>query len=265
MNKITRFLVVVLTSVLFISCLEEDVLLNTEKGTSSISGLLKFLDNTPAGSAVIELKSNASGKFIYDTCDVNGNFAFQFLYKGDYTLTFRSTNYDLNTTYAGVSLEDNQNIIKDVYIKYNMLDDFAARIISKDVFLIKMHPDGAKLGNNYDLVNNLSGYYRAGTSDSITLSADVYLVPANINWDNPGVDLTPMYINSNFQFLFSLDEEAVVNGRHEIKILDSNIQDMFSNPSNGFAFVRRDSVANEIKIPCVDFNNNDFGLKIFYK
>ena len=62
-----------------------------------------------------------------------------------------------------------------------------------------------------------------------------------------------------------MNEEPVVNGRHEIKISDSNnIQSMFSNPSNGFAFVLNDTTANEIKIPCVDFSNNDFGLKIFY-
>ena len=78
--------------------------------------------------------------------------------------------------------------------------------------------------------------------------------------------MTPEYIQSNFQFLFSVNEEPVVNGRHEIKISDSNnIQSMFSNPSNGFAFVLNDTTANEIKIPCVDFSNNDFGLKIFYK
>ncbi len=253
-------------SLVLISCSKDDQVITTQNGKSTITGQLKFLDSTPAASARIELKSNTSGRYIYDTCDVNGNFFFEYLYKDNYTLTFRSTSYDINTSYVSVSVDDNQNVIQDVYIRYNMLDDFATKIISDDVFLIKMQPDGAKVGNNYDLINNLSGYYRSGGSDSISLSSNVYLVPANIDWNNPGIDLTPEYIQSNFQFLFSVDEDPVVNGRHEIRISDTNnIQSIFSNPSNGFAFVLNDSTANEIKIPCVDFSNNDFGLKIFYK
>lgn len=253
-------------SLVLISCSKDDQVITTQNGKSTITGQLKFLDNTPAASARIELKNNTSGRYIYDTCDVNGNFFFEYLYKDNYTLTFRSTSYDINTSYVSVSVNDNQNVVQDVYIRYNMLDDFATKIISDDVFLIKMQPDGAKVGNNYDLINNLSGYYRSGGSDSISLSSNVYLVPANIDWNNPGIDLTPEYIQSNFQFLFSVDEEPVVNGRHEINITDADqIQNIFSNPSNGFAFVLNDSTANEIKIPCVDFSNNDFGLKIFYK
>lgn len=252
-------------SLVLISCSKDDQVITTQNGKSTITGQLKFLDNTPASSARIELKSNSSGRYIYDTCDVNGNFFFEYLYKDNYTLTFRSTSYDINTSYVSVSVNDNQNVVQDVYIRYNMLDDFATKIISDDVFLIKMQPDGAKIGNNYGLINNLSGYYRSGGVDSISLSANIYLVPTNIDWNNTGIDLTPGYIESNFQLLFSIDEEPVLNGRHEIRISDTNnIQSMFSNPSNGFAFVLKDTTANEIKIPCVDFSNNDFGLKIFY-
>jgi hypothetical protein len=256
----------VLITVFTFSCSEDDSIVQPANGNSTLSGQLKFLDNTPAANARIELSSNTSGRYINDTCDVNGYFFFESLYKDNYTLTFRSTSYDINTSYVSVSVDDNQNVIQDVLIKFNMLDDFATKIFSDSVFFIKMQPDGAKIGSNYDLINNLSGYYRSGGSDSISLSTDVYLVPANLNWNNPGVDLTPAYIQLNFQFLFSIDEEPVLNGRHEVIISDSsNIQKMFSNPSNGFAFVLKDTIANKIKIPCVDFSNNDFGLKIIYK
>ncbi|HCY77938.1 MAG TPA: hypothetical protein DHV28_18685 [Ignavibacteriales bacterium] len=263
MSVCLSFLLIVVAS--FVSCSKDENIVDTSRGNSSITGILKFLDNTPASLATIELKSNASQRSIYQTCNSNGDFSFGLLNKGDYTLIFRSTSYDINSTYTAVTLDDNQNLSRDVFVRYNMLDDFATKIISQDVFLIKMHPDGARVGNNYNLINSLSGYYRSGESDSVTLSADVYLVPENIDWNNPGVDLTPEFISSNFQFLFSMDEEAVINGRHEIKIPPSNIQEMFSNPVNGFAFVKRDSVANVLKILCVDFANNDFGLKIFYK
>ncbi|MCK7522851.1 MAG: carboxypeptidase-like regulatory domain-containing protein [Ignavibacteriales bacterium] len=220
-----------------------------------------------AANARIELSSNTSGRYVYDTCDSLGNFFFDSLYKDNYTLTFRSTSYDIYTSYVSVSVDEDQDIIQDgILLRYNMLDDFSTKIISDSVFFIKMQPDGAKIGNNYDLINILSGYYRSGGFRfNVVEHKCIYLVPEGVNWNDPGIDLTPTYIQSNFQFLFSVNEEPVVNGRHEIKISDSNnIQSMFSNPSNGFAFVLNDTTANEIKIPCVDFSNNDFGLKIFY-
>jgi hypothetical protein len=165
---------------------------------------------------------------------------------------------------VGVNLEENQNTEKVVIIKYNMLDDFSSKTINQDVFFIKMHPDGARIGNNYSMIKNLSGYYTANGADTLTLSADVYLISDSLNWLNPGVELTSEYIRSNFQFLFSVDEDEVINRRHQITFYSEAIPIMFSNPTNGFAFVRRDSVAKEIKIPCVDYSNNDFGLKISY-
>ncbi len=266
MNKNIFVRYLVFFAILLTSCSDDDSITPTQNGNSSITGQLKFLDDSPAANARIELSSNTSGRYVYDTCDALGNFFFDSLYKDNYTLTFRSSSYEIYTSYVPVSVDEDQDIIQDVYIRYNMFDDFATKIISDSVFLIKMYPDGAKIGNNFDLISNLSGYYRSGGQDSISLSANVYLVPANIDWNNPGTDLTTQYIQSNFQFLFSVNEEPVVNGRHEIKISDTNnIQSMFSNPSNGFAFVLNDSSASEIKIPCVDFSNNDFGLKIFYK
>lgn len=266
MKKNISAVLVVVISVILISCSKEDAVTTTQSGNSTISGQAKFLDDSPASFAKIELKSNTSGRYIYDTCDVNGKFFFEFLYKDNYTLTFRSTSYDIYTSYVSVSVAEDQNIVQDVYIRYNMLDDFATRIVSDSVFLIKMNPDGAKVGNKLDQINNLSGYYRSSGADSISLSAKIYLVPASVDWNNSGAYLTPEYIQANFDFLFSVNQESVVNGRHEIKISDANqIQNIFSNPSNGFAFVLNDSSASKIKIPCVDFANNDFGLKIFYK
>jgi len=263
MIKVICLIVFVMTTMLLISCSEDDSIPTTQNGNSSISGLVRFLDGSPASFARVEIRGT-SARTLYDTCDVNGNYSFKSLYEGDYTITFRSTSYDISTSSVALHLNENENLTQDLFVKYNMLDDFATKIINQDVFFIRMHPEGAKIGGNYSLIKNLSGYYNAGGIDSITLSADVYLVPVNINWSNPGVDLNSDYIRSNFQFLFSVDEESVFNGRHEIKFFGNTIENIFSNPSNGFAFVSRDTVANEIKIPCVDFNNNDFGLRIFY-
>lgn len=263
MKKLVFGFIILFSSIVIVSC-KDDSSVNPVVANSSISGQLKFLDNSAAAYARIELKSNASGRFINDTCDIDGNFSFAPLSAGDYTITFRSTSYDIATTYVGISLQENQNVEKEVIIKYNMLDDFSAKTINQDVFFIKMHPDGARIGNNYSLIKNLSGYYTANGIDTLTLSADVYLIDDSLNWNNPGIDLTPYFIRSNFQFLFSVEEEEVTNRRHQINFYNDAIQIMFSNPANGFAFVRRDSMAKEIKIPCVDYSNNDFGLRITY-
>lgn len=263
MKKIGIGFIILLISFLVVKC-KDDSSVDPVIANSSISGELKFLDNSAASFARIELKSNSSGRFITDTCDIDGRFSFAPLSAGDYTITFRSTSYDIATTYVGVNLEENQNTEKIVIIKYNMLDDFSSKTINQDVFFIKMHPDGARIGNNYSMIKYLSGYFTANGTDTLTLSADVYSIPDNLNWSNPGVDITSDYIRSNFQFLFSVDEEEVINRRHQINFYRDAIPIMFSNPSNGFAFVRRDSLAKQIKIPCVDYSNNDFGLKIFY-
>lgn len=251
--------------VFIISCSEDELINDNKVKNSSVGGKLKFLDGSAAPSAKIELKVNSSGFVINDTCDVEGNFMFDSLYEGSYTITFRSLNYDINSSSVTVQLSPNQNIIQDIFIKYNMLDEFVSKIYNQDVFFIKMHPDGAKIGNNISMVSSFNGYYTSSGSDNISLSADVYLVPALMDWQNPGVDLTADYIRNNFQYLFSVNEEPVTNRRHQVKFIESNIQQLLSNPSSGFAFIRKDTLANEIKIPCVDFSNNDFGLKIFYK
>lgn len=266
MIKFILKLCVIIILIFIVSCSKDNNDIVSTGGNSTVTGHLKFLNETPAANALVELKSNSSGRFVYDTCDAAGKFFFEALYKGEYTLTFRSTSYEVNTSYITITIEENQNLVQDVYIRYNMLDDFATLTVSDSVFFIKMQPDGAKIGNNFNLINNLSGFYRESNADLISLSSNVYLVPENISWNSAGTEITPEFIRNNFQFLFSIDEEPAVNGRHEIRFTDSNIiQEIFSNPSNGFAFVLKDSIANKIKIPCVDFNNNDFGLRIIYK
>lgn len=66
-----------------------------------------------------------------------------------------------------------------------------------------MSPDGAKLGGKFELINNVSGYYRSNGSDLVSLSSNVYLVPANFNWNNPGVELSPIILVQIFNFFFS--------------------------------------------------------------
>jgi hypothetical protein len=262
--RINLFLFVqILIMIFFISCKDENSAIVTPSGRSSIQGTVKFLDNSIAPYAKIELKSNLADRSIYDTCDANGNFSFKELHGGDYTLIFRSTNYDLNTTYVNLSLTDNDNVTQNVFITYNMLDDFAEKIINDGVYFIKFQSDGARLGGNFNLVDHLSGYYRNNSTDTVTLSAKVYRIPLNLDWNT--INFSSDSVPSNFEFLFDVNDEKT-NFGHQVQISGDDIPIIFSNPPNGFAFVvKQDSVKAKLKIPCVDFNNNDFGLKITYK
>ena len=147
-----------MTTVLFISCSEDDSIPTMQNGNSSISGLVRFLDGSPAAFARVEIRGTSARTF-YDTCDVNGNYAFTSLYKGDYTITFRSTSYDISTSSVTVHLDENENLNQNLFVKYNMLDDFATKIINQDVFFIRMHPDGAKIGGNYSVIKHLGITY----------------------------------------------------------------------------------------------------------
>ena len=57
----------------------------------------------------------------------------------------------------------------------------------------------------------------------------------------------------------------MLNGKHEIRFYGNDIASILSNPTNGFIFVKKTIDDTKLKVPCVDFNNNDFGLKIRYK
>jgi hypothetical protein len=103
MIKVICFFIFVIVTVLPISCSEDDSITIPQSGNSSISGLVRFLDNSPAGFAKVEIRGTSARTF-YDTCDVNGNYSFTSLYKGDYTITFRSTSYDISTSSVALHL-----------------------------------------------------------------------------------------------------------------------------------------------------------------
>jgi hypothetical protein len=147
MNLALLFSLIILLN----SCKENETIISEEVGNGMISGVAKYLDNSAAAFARIELQSVSSGRSISTYCDSLGKFSFNSLQEGTYNLIFRSTNYDINTSYSLVNLNKDQSVTKDIYIRYNMLDDFATRQINDNFFLIKFQPNGARLGNNLSL------------------------------------------------------------------------------------------------------------------
>ncbi len=232
---------------------------------NSVYGKVKFLDGSSAGYAKVELKSSKSYLSTSTICDKSGNYIFSDLSSGDYLVSFVSTRNDINTSKVSAILTEGDSLERDITITYNMLDDYFSAHINKDVFFMKFLPEDAMIGNNYNLINYLSGFYRRDVNDSVTLSADIYKIPDTLDWYNPGVTLTSDYIRNNFKYLTEVIEEPVKNHNHEIRFKDDNIKIILSNPVNGFAFVKKGDDNKRLEIPCVDFQNNDFGLRIIYK
>ncbi len=234
----------------------------TESAASSINGKVQFLDGTAAANAEIRLIVVESNQNKFTNTDENGNYGFADLAPGKYEISFISPTYEINS-YRSDEIElSGDNVVHDVTITYNILDELKSKVISDSLFLIQYQPHGAKIGNNYSAVNKITGYYRPGTGVDITLSCEVYEMPASYNW-NDADSLTPANVKENFTHLMSLTESSN-NFNHSVELSGADIEKVLSNPPNGFVFVKSTDDSKILKIPCVDFNNNDFGWVIEY-
>lgn len=235
-----------------------------EPANSAITGTVLFLDGTVGSGATVELQNMSNNSRVYALADVNGKYEFTDLKATDYYVRFKSTRNDILSFEKELSLLKDEILEQNVYIIYNMVDETRAVQKNKNVSLIKFQPDGAKIGSNYNLVNYLSGIYSGDVASEYTLACDIYKCPDNLDWFDADSIFTPENIKLNFEFITSLDE-TLVHGRHEIRFYENDIANILSNPINGFVLLNKNIDNLELKIPCVDFNNNDFGLKINYK
>lgn len=230
---------------------------------SILTGSVKFLDGSTAPGALIQLQDLSNNKSIYSTADNNGVYEFNNLKAIKYLVKFKSTVYNISSFEKEVDLSSKSTVEQDVYILYNMLDDQSTVQKNDDVFLIKFQADGAKIGDNYSAIENITGSYYNDYSNLYTLSSDIYKCPNNINWLDHDSLFTKEYIINNFEFIMSI-EEINFNSRHQIQFVGNDIRSILSESENGFAFVKKGDNNKRLKIPCVDRNNNDFGLTIKY-
>ena len=255
---IYRFLFSFLLVVMIIGCDSES---GTEVKEASIYGTVSFLDGAPAANAEIRLIVVQSNQNLFTSTDENGNYTFTNLSAATYEVSFVSLSYEVNSYRSEeISLSGN-NVEHNFNITYGILDELKSTVVSDSVILIQYQPDGARIGNNFSAVSSLKGYYRPNGAN-ITLACDVYEMPQSYNWSDAD-SLKPKYVKDNFTFLMSL-EETGSNFNHSLEISGENIPKILSNPVNGFVFIKRTNDGAVLKIPCVDFNNNDFGLVIDY-
>lgn len=254
-----RVVFLTLFVVAFIGCSEES---STEVSKSSIFGRVTFLDGSSAGNAQIRLIVTESNQNKFTNTDQNGNYRFDDLAGGNYEIGFTSLSYDINSYRSEeISLSGN-NVEHNFNITYNMLDELKVLVVNDSLFFIQFQPEGARIGNNTMAVSKLLGYYRPNAETNITLECDVYEVPNDVVWEE-STWLTPKYVRENFVHSMSLTETAS-NFNYSVEISGENIARIVSNPSNGFVFIKKSNDDKVLKVPCVDFNNNDFGFRIQY-
>lgn len=263
MTRILFYIIVIISVLLFSNC-SEDKIVEPDIFKGDISGQVKFLDGTPGAFARVNLQSLSNNRTVIDTADQDGMYKFDELKSGDYILSFVSTGYDIHSFIVEITLQENETIYQDLYIVYKMLDDEKARTINDDIVLIKFHRDGAGIGDNYSLINNLTGYYGGDLFNNATLSCEIYELPNDFNWTETNVELTADSVRENFVYVMEIDDTTRY-GNHEIVFTGEDIPKILSNPSNGFVFVNKGEEGRSLKILCVDRLNNDFGLIINYK
>ena len=261
-NRLKVLPLLILMLSLIFGC-KDDTVNEPPPANSAITGSVLFLDGTIGASAPIELQHSSNNSRITVNADENGIYEFSELTAGDYIVRFKSTSYNIHTYEREVTLTANENLEVDIYILYNMLDELKAVQKNRDLFLIKFQPDGAKIGDNHIYVDYFSGTYFGDYNNLYTLNCDVYKIPDTLDWFAPDSLFTPEYIRLNFEYITSA-EETLNNNIHEIRFYDDDKVKILSNPFNGFAFLKPSDDDRELKIPCVDFNNNDFGLRISY-
>jgi hypothetical protein len=254
-----RIVLLLLFILVFVSCSEES---STETSKASISGNVTFLDGTATANAQIRLIVTQSNQNKFTNTDQNGNYKFNDLAEGKYEIGFTSLSYDINSYRSEEIALSGNNVEHNFNITYNMLDELKVMVVSDSLFFIQFQPEGARIGSNTGAVSKLLGYYRPNAGSSITLECDIYEVPNEIVWED-ATWLTPKYVSENFAYSMSLTETAS-NFNHSLEISGENLEKILSNPSNGFVFIKKIADDKILKVPCVDFNNNDFGFRIQY-
>jgi len=263
LKRISSYIKILLV-VLTVSTCSDETIVEPDVFNGGITGQIKFIDGTPGAFARVNLQNLFDNRTVTDTADQNGMFEFGNLKSGDYILSFLSTGYDIHTFRIDITLPENETIYQDLYIVYKMLDDEKARTVNDSLVLIKYHRDVAGIGDNYQVIENLTGYYGGDLFNDATLSCEIYELPNDFNWTETNIELTPDSVRENFVYVMEIDD-TLRYGNHEIVFTGEDIQKILSNPGNGFVFVNKGEEGRSLKIPCVDRLNNDFGLIINYK
>lgn len=261
-NIVIIYVLILFCLTFLFSCKESSV--EADSSTASIKGSVIYLDGSPGKYAPLQLRKLSSSLLLYTSADENGFYQFDSLEAGDYNIRFGSNNADIHSYEVDVSINESQILDQNIFILYKKIDEFNALKKSDEVFLLKLDPAGGKIGENHQFVNYLSGTFLGDAENRFTLSCDIYLTPDDLLWESADSLFSLEFIKQNYTFVTSI-EESSSNGRHEIRFYDDDVKKILSNPLNGFIFIKKFDDEKLLMIPCVDNNNNDFGLIVNYQ
>ena len=181
MKRISSYIKILLV-VLTVSTCSDETIVEPDVFNGGITGQVKFISGAVGSFARVNLQYLENNRTTIDTADQSGTFEFGNLNGGDYILSFESTGYDIHSFRVDITLPENETIYQDLYIVYKMLDDEKARSLNDSLVLIKYHRNVAGIGDNYQVIDNLTGYYGGDLFNDATLSCEIYELPNDFDW-----------------------------------------------------------------------------------
>jgi len=256
-----RVLLVVLIFVFAYGCGDDDSVTGP-KTIGTVSGQVTYLDGAKVSQLSIQFLNVITKRSYTSVTDASGNFSVSNLAEGKYELTTQGTSSLVYKYVDTVEVNENRTQFNFIF-KYRYIDDFKVIEVNDDLSFVKFNTFDTHVGSALDSINYVAGYFQNDFTDANTLSADIYQIPNGIVWETLAQTADADYVKNNFTKLTTINE--ITQQPHHILVFQgSDLNVLFSNPANGFAFVNADTT-KVLKIPCIDRANNDFGLEIFYK
>lgn len=228
----------------------------------NVKGHVTYLDGSDVAKLNIQFLNITTKRSYSTTTDASGNFNVSNLSEGIYELSTQGTSSLVYKYIDTVDVNINNSEF-DFIFKYRYIDDQIFIAVNDDLSFIKFNTFDTKIGSAFDSINYVAGYYQGDFANEYTLSAEIYEIPAGVNWTELAEIADADYIRTNYTKLITL-EEIFVSQSHVLIFRDDALNVLYSNPSNGFAFVNADTT-KILKLPCIDRQNNDIALEIYYK
>lgn len=260
--KLDVRVLLVFAFIIFAAGCADDGSVNGPKTIGTVSGQVTYLDGTKVSQLSIQFLNVTTKRSYTSVTDASGNFSVSNLAEGKYELSTQGTSSLVYKYVDTVDVNESKTQFNFIF-KYRYIDDFKFIEVNDDLSFIKFNTFDTRIGSALDSIQYVAGYFQNDFADEATLSADIYQIPDGLVWETLAQTVDADYVKNNFTKLTSITE--ITQQPHHILVFQGNdLNVLYSNPSNGFAFVNADTT-KVLKIPCIDRANNDFGLEIFYK
>lgn len=250
-----------IVSIFIYACSDGDTTTSPET-LDTVTGTVTYLDGSAVSQLSIQFLNLTTKRSYSGLTDSDGKFNVSNISEGKYELSTQGTTSLIYKHLDTINVSQSAKEF-NFKLKFRYIDDQKVFPINDDLFFIKYNTFDTRVGSALDSIDFIAGYYRNDFANNYTLSSDIYLIPFEENLEELSKTADADYVRSNYTKLATLAQLDTPQA-HVLIFTNNNVEVLYSNPSNGFAFVNADTT-KILGIPCIDRANNDFGLEIFYK